>query len=221
MKSNDLMRAIGGIDDDLIEGAEKQQSERHTRISWVKWGSIAAALALAVALGAIMLPGVLKSNQPAVTPDTPSAGNVENPSGNQTGNQNGGEIVQPAGAEWAPRTRYKYAVDEGKYAGYQMGRVIHERYVGEKLSDVTVTAGWMYKNGGEYWWNDEHARAEIYEISGVSDDTAVAIRFLDELEAELTTCYYVILNPDADLTPVQEYIIDHTADNDKLYDGAE
>ncbi len=66
-----------------------------------------------------------------------------------------------------------------------------------------------------YWDRDEQAipatseklRGEIYSITGISNDVAVALKFLDKGEAVTTTHYYVILNPGADLTPVAEYII--------------
>lgn len=207
MKEDMMRQAIGDIDDKLIEGAEKEQSTKHVHISWVKWGSIAAVFVLVVAMGVMVLPGMFKTDMPIVTPDTPSV------SGNE-----GGEIVNPGG-EMAPYSRYKYAVDEGKYSEYVQGKVIADKYVGNKLEDVTVTAGWMYTNGGGFWKADEHARAEIYEIKGVSTDTAVAIKFIDELEAQVTTMYYVIMNPAADLTPVQSYIITFDADADLDGDG--
>ncbi len=207
MKEDLMRQAIGDIDDKLIEGAEKQNSAKRPRLSWVKWGSIAAAFVLIVAIGIMALPGMLKIDTPVVTPDTPS-----------TGGNEGGEIVNPNGVsgEMAPFTKYKYAIDEGGYTTYIQGKVIADKFVGDKLEDVTVTAGWMYTNGGEFWRADEHARAEIYEIEGVSTDVAVAIKFLDELEAQTTTMYYVIMNPTADLTPVQSYVItyDDPAQND-------
>ena len=98
------------------------------------------------------------------------------------------------------------AADDGKFSTYEMGRGINAAKVGQKISDVTVTAGWYYCLNDE-WNAKEHARAETYEISGVSEDTAVAIKFLDELEAEVTDFYYVIINPVADKTPVQNYVI--------------
>ena len=52
---------------------------------------------------------------------------------------------------------------------------------------------------------------------GATVAVAAAIRFVDELEAQVTTMYYVIMNPEADLTPVQDYII--TFDSDANLDG--
>ncbi len=35
----------------------------------------------------------------------------------------------------------------------------------------------------------------------------VAIKFIDELEAQSTTMFFVIMNPESDLTPVQPWVI--------------
>lgn len=195
MKEDIMRAAIGNIDEKLIEGAEKEPGTGGAKVSWLKWGSVAAAAVLIAVTGVTVLPGMLKGNGPTDTPVTA-----------QTGNNEGGEAVLP-GNEMAPYSRYKYSVDEGKYSAYVQGKVIAAKYVGEKLENVTVTAGWVYTNGGEFWRADEHARAEIYEIKGVSTDTAVAIKFLDKLEAQITDTYYVIMDPEADLTPVSVYVI--------------
>ena len=195
MKEDIMRQAIGDIDDKLIEGSEKQQSVKRTRLSWAKWGSIAAAFVLVIAMGIMILPGMLKGNDPVVTPNTPSTGGNE-------GINAGGYV------EGVFEKGYTYSVDEGKYASYVKGKGIADKYVGEKLEDVTVTAGWTDADGKML--SEEHARAEIYEIEGVSTDTAVAIRFVDELEGENTIMYFVIMNPEADLTPVQPYIITFT-----------
>ena len=199
MKEDIMRRAIGGIDEKLVEDAEKEPGTDGAKVSWLKWGSVAAAAVLIAVTGVTVLPGMLKENGPADTSVTTQAGGNE-----------GGEAVLPGG-ETAPYSRYKYSVDEGKYSAYVQGKVIAAKYVGEKLEDVTVTAGWVYMNSGEFWRADEHARAEIYEIKGVSTDTAVAIKFLDKLEAQITDTYYVIMNPEADLTPVSVYVINEEA----------
>ena len=199
MKEDIMRRAIGDIDEKLIEGAEKEPGTGGAKVSWLKWGSVAAAAVLIAVTGVTVLPGMLKGNGPADTSVTTQAGGNE-----------GGEAVVPGG-ETAPYSRYKYAVDDGKYSGYVQGKAIADKYVGGKLEDVTVTAGWVYTNGGEFRRADEHARAEIDESKGVSPDTAVAIKFLDKLEAQTTDMYYVIMDPAADLTPVSVYVINEEA----------
>ena len=135
---------------------------------------------------------------------------------NQEGNGEGIGDPNYTGNEIRLYEKYEYYVDSGEFASYVQGRVINESKVGEKISDVTVTAG-LVRPEGLPQAKKEHARAEIYKITDVSTDVAVAIKFLDKLEAELTTFYYVIVNPDADLTPVKEYVI--TYDTEEQNDG--
>jgi uncharacterized membrane protein len=88
--------------------------------------------------------------------------------------------------------------------------------VTSSFSNIAVL--WVDENNNRL--SEEHARAEIYEITGVSTDVAVAIMFIDELEAQTTTMYYVIMNPEADLSPVQQYIVNTNPYSGEL-DGAE
>ncbi len=107
---------------------------------------------------------------------------------------------------------YFYKVDDDNFSSYIGGKVINKDKLGEKISDVTVTAGW------ETWVGEkltetvstENLRAEVYLINGVSNDVAVALKFIDKGEAVTTTHYYVILNPDADLSAVKDYIIPYS-----------
>ncbi len=201
MKEDMMRQAIGDIDDRLIAGAEKQPTTRRSGISWVKWGSIAAAFVLVIAMGIMILPGMFKTDTPVVTPDTPAA----------SGNGEGYGDPNYHGDEIGMFEKYEYSVDAGRFSSYVQGRSISDKKVGGKLEDVTVTAGWVRAEGLPQA-EKEHARAEIYIIEGVSTDVAVAIRFVDELEAQVTTMYYVIMNPEADLTPVQDYIINYHSD---------
>lgn len=54
MKEEKLLRAIGGIDDDLIDSAMETQKKKHP--TWVRWAAVAACLCLLVAspVGAYM-----------------------------------------------------------------------------------------------------------------------------------------------------------------------
>lgn len=120
---------------------------------------------------------------------------------------------------------YFYKVDDDNFSSYIGGKVINKDKLGEKISDVTVTAGW------ETWVGEkltetvstENLRAEVYSINGVSNDVAVALKFIDKGEAVTTTHYYVILNPDADLSSVKEYIIPYSVPGYTSYktDGEE
>jgi len=63
------------------------------------------------------------------------------------------------------------------------------------------------------WLSKEHLRAGLYAITGVASDVAVALNFLDKGEVITTSHYYVIMNPDADLSTVEDYVIDPIAPN--------
>ena len=100
---------------------------------------------------------------------------------------------------------YFYNVSDGAFSSYISGKVIAEDKIGSKIDDVSVSAGW--KNSFGEWLTTETLRAEVYLISDISKDVAVALKFIDKGDALTTTHYYVIMNPEADLTSVKEYLI--------------
>ena len=101
---------------------------------------------------------------------------------------------------------YFYNVSEGVFSTYILcGKVISEDKIGNKIDDVSVSAGW--KNNANEWLTTETLRAEVYLINDISKDVAVALKFIDKGDALTTTHYYVIMNPEADLTPVKDYLI--------------
>ena len=107
--------------------------------------------------------------------------------------------------EYQYESGYFYSIDSGVFSTYVGGKVIAEDKIGNKIEDITATAGW--KNGAGEWTTNESLRGEVYLIDGISSDVAVALKFLDKGEAVTTTHYYVILNPNADLSAVEEYVI--------------
>ena len=101
---------------------------------------------------------------------------------------------------------YFYNVSDGVFSTYILcGKVISEDKIDSKIDDVTVSAGW--KNNANEWLTTETLRAEVYSINDISKDVAVALKFIDKGDALTTTNYYVIMNPEADLTSVKEYLI--------------
>ena len=96
-------------------------------------------------------------------------------------------------------------MSEGEFSIYVSGKVISENNIESKIGDVSVSAGW--KNSFDEWLTTENLRAEVYLISDISKDVAVALKFIDKGDALTTTHYYVIMNPNADLSSVQDYII--------------
>ena len=100
---------------------------------------------------------------------------------------------------------YDYGINSGAFATYISGKVIDAEKIGAKLESVIVTGGW--KNEAGEWISTEALNADVYAIEGVSSDVAVALKFVDQGEAVTTTHYYVIMNPNADLSAVEDYII--------------
>ncbi len=190
MKSDKIINAVGLLDDDLLEAADRPAAAKRPGRVWVKAAAAAAVVALAVAAA---LWARWTRRPPAALPSEPPASAAPS------------EQPTEMPPESVLEKKYDYAVDGGPYASYVQGRVIEAEKVGEMLASVTVTAGWTDKNGVRL--TEEHAEAELFAIRGVPRETAVALRFLTPLEAETVTFYYVILNPAADLTPVAAYVI--------------
>lgn len=147
---------------------------------------------------------------PVVNQDTTHINNAEpTTSGgndNTTTATNNDSTTQPAiGNESAFSETYVYNVSDGKFSTYVSGKVISEDKIDYKIADVSVAAGW--KNSFYEQLTTETLRAEVYLIKGISKDVAVALKFIDKGDALTTTHYYVIMNPDADLTSVKEYLI--------------
>ena len=204
MKEEIILRAIGGVDDALIEEAATMPNADRKKARWAKWG-FAAAACLLFLTAVFVVPGTLKSPKlpPAASaaltdpaePDATAEPAADTPDASES----------EAPPEIAFEMRYAYSIDGGRFASYVGGRVIEAQRVGGKLEDATVTAGWTNAVGERL--TEEHARAEIFAIDGVSPDVAAAIKFIDKLEAQTTEHFYVILSPDADLTPVRDYVI--------------
>ena len=147
---------------------------------------------------------------PTVNQDTTHINNVEpTTSGDndnttlQAPNENSTQHV--TGNEAVFSESYVYNVSDGEFSTYISGKVIAEEKTGNKIDDVLISAGW--KNSFGEWLTTESLRAEVYLINGISKDVAVALKFIDKGDALTTTHYYVIMNPNADLTVVQDYII--------------
>ena len=148
------------------------------KTAWLKWGSIAACFAIMLMAAVVAVPMMF----------------------------GGDDSVPPIGNEYQYESGYFYQINEGAYSTYVGGKVIAEDKIGNKIADVNLTAGWK-DDKGEWTSATEKLRGEVYVINGVSNDVAVALKFLDKGEAVTTTHYYVIMNPNADLSAVEDYII--------------
>ncbi len=217
MKNDMLIRAVGMIDDDLIEAADARLPASHTRQQWTRLGAVAAAFVLVTAV-ALTAPRLLRSGDlPAITQGPATAATVVTGSDTLRGPGTSSFPVPTThpetGGELRFEKQYGYTLYDSPYASYVGGKVIDASKLGGALKNGSsgdtvvcrVSAGWFDAEGRML--TQEFGRAEVYEILGVDTAVAVAVRFLDAFEALTTNHYYVLLNPEADLTPVQEYVI--------------
>lgn len=158
--------------------------------TWPKWGSIAACFAVMLMVVVVAVPIMFGGDDP----------------------------VPPINNEYQYERGYFYQINEGAYSTYVGGKVIAEDKIGNKIADVNLTAGWK-NDKGEWKSETEALRGEVYAINGVSNDVAVALKFIDKGEAVTITHYYVVMNPAADLTPVKDYIIAPITQDNSGFEG--
>ena len=187
MKTPRIADALTQVDDDIVSGAV--YAKKVKKNNWLKWGSVAACFVVMLAVMLTIMPMLFEDNSPVITPNNPS----------DEGAVNEGEI-----SEGKLEKYYDYGIDKGAFATYINGKVIDAEKVGTKLESVTVTGGW--KNESGEWISTEALNAEVYEITGIDSGIAVALKFIDQGEAVTTNHYYVMMNPDADLSIVKEYV---------------
>ena len=182
MKTPRISDALNQVDDDIVSNAA--YSKNIKKSFWLKWIPIVACFAMLVAVIAFA-PMIFNGEDPdpPINSDVPLIDN-----------------------EGAYEKGYFYGIDEGVFSTYVAGKVITEDKIGRKISDVSVTAGWK-NEAGEWISETEKLCGEVYTIEGVPNHIAVALKFIDKGEAVTTTHYYVIMNPDEDLTLVEDYII--------------
>ena len=166
MRGGELLEKMELIDPAYVEAAEKEPGRR--RLSWVKWGGLAACLAVAVLAGAFLLWG----RGPAVKTVTVSIGGITREYQDQF-------VVHPlASLEWP----WEYMTAVERYMSlewngrefYSKRSTISPDLLGERLGTMEVT-------GGDAYSDEVHSLAcEVHEIAGVSPELFVAV----ELEGD-------------------------------------
>ena len=205
MKKKEWNEGLNHLDPDLIEKHIEQkerlrQKNKKPKSVWLRFGAIAACFLLIVS--AVIVVPMLREDDPVVPPDNGSVGNdgdsaIVTPN-NGTGSEGEGEFQL--------ESYYDFEINSDTFTPYIGGKVIGVEKVGSKLESVTVTGGW--KNAEGKWISTEALNAELYEITGVDSGIAVALKFIDQGEGATTTLYYVMINPNADLSDVEEYVRD-------------
>ena len=173
---NKTANAVGYIDDDLIANATENGTQTR-RISWLKWGSLAACFAVLVIAGAAVLPSLLGRN---VTP----SGNTERYKDFSIQAESG--IIWP----WEYRTVCeKYTnveIDGIEYLG--KCRAVSEPLVGESIGTYTVI-GYDGVNADKKY----SAEFEAYKLKDISQSRFVAVK-MEELMNDVNLPNTVELN---------------------------
>lgn len=191
---------LSSIKDKVYAKTNIKKERKPNKNVWLRFGAIAACFLLIVS--AVIVVPMLREDDPVVPPDNGSVGNdgdsaIVTPN-NGTGNEGEGEFQL--------ESYYDFEINSDTFTPYIRGKVIGVEKVGSKLESVTVTGGW--KNAAGKWISTEALNAELYEITGVDSGIAVALKFIDQGEGATTTLYYVMINPNADLSDVEEYVRD-------------
>ena len=200
MKKEQFSDMMNNIDDELIVNA-KATNKKKRKIPWKQMGAIAACFLLIVS-AVIVMPMLFEEDSPIVPPDNGSVGNE----GNSTiVSPNNGASDNGEG-EFQLESYYDFEINSATFTAYIRGKVIDAEKVGSMFESVTVTGGW--KNAAGEWISTEALNAELYEITGIDSGIAVALKFIDQGEGTTTTHHYVMMNPNADLSDVEEYVRD-------------
>ena len=173
MKHNELFfDAIGKLDDDIVTAAAPAKRARRS-MSLHRAVSLAACFALAAIIGVVAWrlhePEIKHTHDPHYgTVDTNESGKVE---------------TVPATAatqhELAIARRWEEMTDPERFLEFKVGEnsyhtracVIDGAQVGARLGEVTVTGYDIYAD------SEKSTTAEYFEISGISTECAVAVRF--------------------------------------------
>ena len=159
MKTPRITHAVGHIDDDLISGANASKTVKKT--SWIKWGSIAACLAIFVMVGALIIPMLFGGNPTTI------GGIDRNYNGVISGTE--GDIDFP----WEYKLIYE-KFPTIKYNGNEYrtrARTIGENLLGDVLGTCTAKGVDNYRDSNKTYTET----FDVRKIEGVSEERLVAI----------------------------------------------
>ncbi len=229
MKKEKISEALQNIDEQYIEKAANYQKKRSV-LPIVKWGGLAASLAIVITGTALLMPYLDQGmTPPPVTNEqttTANANEIGTETHHATNGTAGGETHTTTTTWWNSSTvatgetawseQYFARIQDDTYGNYKPMRAfqLYEAPLGNKLTDVTVWGFWSQANNDffeaeDYTGNEqiEYLRAEVYEIKGVSPDVAVLVKYLDQGDALTTTHYYTFVNKDVEnqLTSLRDF----------------
>ena len=195
MNGKDLLEGLNHVEDRYVDEAEYGKLRKRVPVGWI---SMAACVCLIATV--LLSSGGMKTAEDSAMAEAQNNGAVLDRA------ESGLETYVETSTALGYGETYRYSIDESVFADYVGGKVIEEEKLGEKIGDVTLTAGWHVNSEGT-WKTQEALRGEVYAITGVAQEVAVALRFLDKGDAVTLDHYYVLLNPEADLSAVADYVI--------------
>lgn len=213
MKSNEFFDAMGKIDPELIEHAEKKSVKRRP---FMRIAAIAASFAV-LAVGFVAALPMLFGDEPLIVQDVIVWENLFQMFA--PGNGDGLTVGESRAEEEIIITENAFAeIVSEAYSDYKIGSVIpignNGAAIGEKLGEVEIRSGW-YNRAEDVEKDVTTVRAEVYEIGGVARESAVAIRYLEKCAANsdyYSYYYYVAVNENYELTTLSELFDDLNAD---------
>ena len=192
MKSEDLRKAIGGVDDDLIEAAERPEKNNKKNI-WSIVIPIAAAVVLILA-AAVTIPGIIKSNRPGTNP------------GKNTSGESGGAYGQ-----WTMALSLEEVIRQSNTAF--RGRLISI----DKVTDGTERK-FSFEIVEDYYGNISEETVYCYFTDGLYE-TINGYRIGDEF-LMLTERRSMIFYPNDEYVPVGDYCFDLTTNECRLFEDS-
>ncbi|MBQ8497351.1 MAG: hypothetical protein IJ489_07875 [Clostridia bacterium] len=207
MKKEKISNALNGIDESYVEKAANYKKKK-AFMPIVKWGTLAASLAIVIAGTALIMPFLDTSVPPIITEETTSG--TENLSESSTERATYTTTTTYWATTYATGThetiyyeQYFARITEGTYKNYAPMKALqrYEILLGEKIEDVTIRGFWSTNDKTFFEESDytgkeeiEYLRAEIYAFENISPDVAVLVKYLDKGEALTTDHYYVFVN---------------------------
>lgn len=164
MKAPRIANAIGLIDDELITAAAESKKKARPK-SWLKWGAVAACLAVLIIATAVILPPLLN-------------GDTVNPEGTDERykdliiSSESIAIVWPWEYLAESEKPYEAEIDGIKY-DKNSGNAISEEHIGDKIGTYTII--------GYDGLSDEQRTvvAEVYSLKNINKTEFIAVKIAD------------------------------------------
>ena len=213
--NKDFIKAVGYVDDSIVERYLRVEEEiditarkkERSRILWRKAVVCAACVALVI-MSVVTVAfyvsdgglngGFFKGDKNEATEDEENdimyTGAVDTTPAHILDSVNYSlEEVLDIPREMIAVEAILYNISNSKYSSYVSASVIDEKYVGEKIGDVSIRAFWRnFLNKTDS--DEEILDAVVYSIKGVDSNAAVCVKYISESKKVNEQCYYTFVN---------------------------